>query len=423
MGTHPTLPSYAILPGSSSDSNSSTDITLTSYLHKHPTLISKSVRDRFAASKSSNSQADSPNDTAQGELPFLFKILSIGKALSIQTHPDKELAERLNAEKPKMYKDDNHKPEMAIALTDFRGFCGFRPVNEIVGYLDSVKEFGEIVHVDESTRSSIQSLASKFDEKTKKDVLRGIFDSLMKADSSKVEKAVHALSSRYRQALDNKERVEVDESIAELVCTLNSQFPGDVGVLCSFVLNVVSLTPGQAIFLKANEPHAYLDGEIVECMAASDNVVRAGLTPKARDVQVLVDMLTYDDTPSDAKRMKPTPFKPDEQSQSAEQYTQANNEAPSLEYNPPIDEFSVVRTDLQAGQSETHRAIEGPSLLIVTQGQGSLNGHQSSIDGQDRRFDIRKAGQVYFIGAKTKITLENTSQNGEALITYRAFVE
>jgi mannose-6-phosphate isomerase len=406
MGTHPTLPSHTILPGSSS----SDKVTLTSYLGKNPALIGKQVREKFASS--------------EGELPFLFKILSIGKALSIQAHPDKELAKRLHAEKPKMYKDDNHKPEMAIALTDFRGFCGFRPVQEIVGYLQSVKEFGDVIQLDENIQSSIKALDSNNDEETKTSVLRGIFDSLMKADPSAVEKTVDALADRYRQSLDKGEKVEVDAAIAELVCTLNEQFPGDVGVLCSFVLNVVSLTPGQAIFLKANEPHAYLDGEIVECMAASDNVVRAGLTPKARDVQVLVDMLTYDDTPSDAKRMKPTAFTPDPDSASAKKYANGSDtNVPSFEYNPPIDEFSVVRTCLEQGEAETHRAIDGPSLLIVTQGQGALTGHGSSAERQDRRLDIQKAGQVFFIGAGSKVTLENRSGDGQALITYRAFVE
>lgn len=74
---------------------------------------------------------------------------------------------------------------------------------------------------------------------------------------------------------------------------LNSQYPDDVGVLVSLLLNYYSLVPGQALVLAANEPHAYLSGNCVECMATSDNVVRAGLTPKFKDSVTLVNMLTY----------------------------------------------------------------------------------------------------------------------------------
>lgn len=74
---------------------------------------------------------------------------------------------------------------------------------------------------------------------------------------------------------------------------LEKQYPGDVGVIAAFLFNYVKLSPGEALYLGANEPHAYLFGECIECMATSDNVVRAGLTPKNRDVETLCSMLTY----------------------------------------------------------------------------------------------------------------------------------
>lgn len=79
----------------------------------------------------------------------------------------------------------------------------------------------------------------------------------------------------------------------QLVLRLEKQYPADIGVIAAFFLNYVKLNPGEALVLGANEPHAYLSGECVECMATSDNVVRAGLTPKHRDVQTLCSMLTY----------------------------------------------------------------------------------------------------------------------------------
>lgn len=81
-----------------------------------------------------------------GQLPFLLKVLSVAKALSIQAHPDKALAERLHAARPDVYKDDNHKPEMAVALTDFEAMCGFRPYSEIAQHLTTdYPELGKLV--------------------------------------------------------------------------------------------------------------------------------------------------------------------------------------------------------------------------------------------------------------------------------------
>ena len=62
---------------------------------------------------------------------------------------------------------------------------------------------------------------------------------------------------------------------------------------CRWIVDICPDAADQAIYLAANEPHAYLSGELVECMATSDNVVRAGLTPKLRDTEVLCSSLTY----------------------------------------------------------------------------------------------------------------------------------
>merc|ERR1719245_1101037 len=84
-------------------------------------------------------------DSLKGKpLPYLFKVLSVNKSLSIQAHPDKALAEKLHADRPNVYKDDNHKPEMALALTKFQAMCGFRPYAEIAKFLEEVPEFGEL---------------------------------------------------------------------------------------------------------------------------------------------------------------------------------------------------------------------------------------------------------------------------------------
>lgn len=79
----------------------------------------------------------------------------------------------------------------------------------------------------------------------------------------------------------------------ELALLLEQQYPADVGVISSFFFNYVKLSPGEGLYIDANQPHAYVSGECIECMATSDNVVRAGLTPKYRDVKTLCSMLSY----------------------------------------------------------------------------------------------------------------------------------
>lgn len=107
---------------------------------------------------------------------------------------------------------------------------------------------------------------------------------------------------------------------------MNEHFPNDVGSLCLFFLNVIELEPGQAIFLPAKEPHAYLSGDCIECMACSDNVVRAGLTPKYKDVETLLAMLNYVGSSGQSKIFQP---------QVVDEHT--------LLFAPSVDDFAVAK--------------------------------------------------------------------------------
>ena len=195
------------------------------------------------------------------DLPFLFKILSVNKALSIQAHPDKILAEKLHLKDPTNYKDDNHKPEMCICLSDsfeaLSGFCSDQKFNE---NLHQLPEFHSFIG------------NGSFKDQ---------FKVLMNCKKQDIENQITIVKTKPKTPL------------IELILTLNVAYPNDVGVFCPVFMNYVKLTKYQALFMAANEPHAYLKGCCVECMANSDNVVRAGLTPKFRDVNNLIDMLTY----------------------------------------------------------------------------------------------------------------------------------
>jgi mannose-6-phosphate isomerase len=141
-----------------------------------------------------------------------------------------------------------------------------------------------------------------------------------------------------------------------------------------------------------------MDTDIIECMANSDNVIRAGLTPKLRDIPNLVNTLTYVAAPASHHAVKPQSFQ---------------DTVTSTLYDPPISEFSVVSVTLAMNQTDAHRALDGPSIAIVAGGEGKLQWGGESLD-------ITR-GEVVFIGAGTAINFSATG-NGEELKIYRAFV-
>ncbi|KAJ3105738.1 Mannose-6-phosphate isomerase, partial [Phlyctochytrium bullatum] len=326
----------------------------------------------------------------EGDLPFLFKILSIRKALSIQAHPDKTLAKELFERFPKIYKDPNHKPEMAVALTPFEAFIGFRPLSSIAANLEAFPEFKTLLSPDVVQ----QFLATHATPGKEKEVLRALFKSLMESDQGTV--AAHIQKLVARLAAGNVGAYKKG-SLEELVLRLNEQFPDDIGIFCAFFLNYVELKKGEAIFLAANEPHAYLSGDCVECMAASDNVVRSGLTPKFKDVDTLIRMLTYNHGTADSQVLRGEPFKSTKFSRL---------------YDPPIEEFSIVQVELAAGATdvETHPPIDGPSVLIVTDGEG-----EAVVAGKAAAL---KKGFVFFVEAGVDVTFKGSAAG---LNVFRAY--
>jgi mannose-6-phosphate isomerase len=173
---------------------------------------------------------------------------------------------------------------MAIALTPFRGFCGFLPLPQLLLLLSTIPEMRSLigeapltalaksVNVELSAASSDvdEALVKMAKESVKggsveerkpgqKEALKGVFEVLMKASGSSVKDALKSLLARYTES-DSKCATQAEQDLVELVKELNSQFPDDVGVLCCFVLNVVELEVGKSVFLKADEPHAYISG-------------------------------------------------------------------------------------------------------------------------------------------------------------------
>ncbi|KAH9846395.1 mannos-6-phosphate isomerase [Lenzites betulinus] len=377
MGTHHTSPTRLLDAEKLSD-----------HLAAHPELMGARVIERYRDA-----------GAAEGNLPFLLKVLAIGKALSIQTHPDKAMAERLHAERPDVYKDANHKPEMALALTPFQAMCGFLPLSRIASYLTAVPEFAALV--PQTIADAFLFVAPSLEPTGPKEkaALKDVFAAVMTAAPALFQPQLEKLVARY----EGGDVRDAERDVVELVVRLHSQFPGDIGVFCAFVLNHLTLKPGEAIFLAAGEPHAYVSGDIVECMATSDNVIRAGLTPKLRDVPNLVAGLTYNSSPASKHLVQPATFAP--------------GAAHSTLYDPPIPEFAVVRTELAAGAREAHRAVDGPSIAIVTEGRGAV----AWGCGGGERLEVSE-GEVFFVGAGQEVELVGEGERGR-LVVHRAFVE
>lgn len=382
MGTHPSLPSKDLETGRS----------LLDLVSDNQALMSTEISKKY-----------------NNKLPFLFKVLSIHKALSIQAHPNKKLAGELHAKDPKNYPDDNHKPEMAIAITHFESLCGFRPLKEIVHFLKTIPPLRALVGEDRASSLENTAAAEDSDLVTSKSSLRAAFTALMKSAPEDVRAMSKSLISQAEsQEITPGPSVNTSAELCELVTRSHANFPHDIGLFVLFFLNYVQLAPGQALYLKADDIHAYVSGDIIECMASSDNVIRAGFTPKFQDVNTLTEILTYDHDPPAQQLLQPVDYP----------YVTLNTAAyssgsDSLLYDPPIEEFSVVRTALKAdGAKATFEGIAGPSVVICTSGQGS-------ISVGPKREDL-KEGFVYFVGATAECVIES---RGADMVTFKAFCE
>lgn len=214
-----------------------------------------------------------------GSLPFLFKVLCAEKALSIQVHPSKTQAEAGFAKEeaagisPKAanrnYKDPNHKPELVFALTPYQAMNGFRAIPAILALFDAM------------ALPALAELTAALRQSQDEAGLQHFFHQMLILDGARKEAALTGLLA-YAAARQD------DETFA-LITSLAAQYPGDVGLFSPLLLNVVTLKPGQAMYLDACTPHAYVRGTGLEIMANSDNVLRAGLTPKYIDVAELLD--------------------------------------------------------------------------------------------------------------------------------------
>jgi mannose-6-phosphate isomerase len=257
-------------------------------------------------------------------LPFLLKVLAADKALSIQVHPTlaqarsgyaAEEAAGIAPDAPnRNYADANHKPELLCALTPFEAVCGFRPITETLALLDEL---------------AIPELAFVAERLRRPDGLRAAFSALL----------THAEPTNLATAVAAHATADGPLRAAWLAA---HDFPGDIGIVLTLLLNYVRLEPGEAIYLGAGNVHAYLRGVGVEIMANSDNVLRCGLTPKHIDVPELLKITDFSELVEPRWPVDRTTFR------------------------VPVPDFRLERLD-PAGELDVE--IDGPAVVLCTSGE------------------------------------------------------
>ncbi|MCL2731084.1 MAG: mannose-6-phosphate isomerase, class I [Actinomycetia bacterium] len=278
-------------------------------------------------------------------LPFLFKVLAAGAPLSVQVHPDlaqakagfaDEEARGVPLDAPhRNYKDANHKPEMIVALSPFDGLCGFRRPADAADLIealdvDSLAPYVDILRAHPEDRA-----------------LREVLAAVLGADPQAVVATVHAATeAAARLAADPTTPYAADYAAYAKAAR---SFPGDRGIIAAMLLNYVQLQPGEALYLGAGVPHAYLDGLGVEIMANSDNVLRCGLTPKHIDVPELLRIVRF--AADDPGVLRP----------------EAAPDGEEL-YAAPIDEFRLSRYVLAPGADPRVLEAGTPQILLCTSG-------------------------------------------------------
>ncbi|MGN7964692.1 mannose-6-phosphate isomerase, class I [Microbacterium sp. 22179] len=284
-----------------------------------------------------------------GTLPYLLKLLAAAQPLSIQVHPTLAQAKQgweresgLALDDPQRnYRDANHKPELLVALSErFESLSGLRPVAQTLQLIDALAPTAAVVALRE--RLSAEG-----------DVLRDTLEWLLDGSAGEaVDGVIDAVVTASRG--DAGEWSDTLRAIARIADT----YPGDPGVVVALLMNHLVLRRGEGVFLRAGLLHAYLSGLGVEIMAASDNVLRGGLTPKRIDVPELLSLV--DTAPGLVPVLRPA------------------EEGAITTYDVPVPDFALRRIVLDG--SPTSVPVDGRTMVLATGGTVRIEGADAAID-------------------------------------------
>lgn len=278
-----------------------------------------------------------------GKLPYLLKLLAAASPLSIQVHPTIDQARAgwareagLDAGDPaRNYRDDNHKPELIVALSDrFESLSGIRPVEDTLRLLAAIDgNTGVLALADRLTRG----------DGALRDTLGWLLSGEAQAEVDDVIRAVRVAATS-----DAGEWATTFLAVSAIA----DAYPGDPGVVVALLMNHVVLRRGEGIFLRAGLLHAYISGLGVEIMAASDNVLRGGLTPKRIDVDELLSIV--DATAAEVPVLRP------------------EGAGPVTRYEVPITDFALSRVVLTG--TDVVVPVFGPTMILSTEGRVGVRG-------------------------------------------------
>ncbi len=300
-------------------------------------------------------------------LPYLLKVIAADSPLSLQVHPQRERAVGgyvredavgIPLDAPdRSYRDRNHKPELVYALTRFEAMCGFRAPRRATELLEGLD-----ARIARQLLGILRSQPSASGIET-------AFTWLLRPDSRPKPDAVEELAAACAARLAaGSPSPRADRTVVRL----QEAYPGDPGVVTSLLLNPVTLQPGEALFVPAGGVHAYLRGVGVEIMASSDNVLRAGLTPKHVDVEELLRNVDYVAAPP--IRVAPERF----------------HGATKMFY-APVDDFELSVTHVEDGASHPLPG-RGPRVLLC------LDGTVTAVSEHDGELELHR-GQAAFVPA------------------------
>ncbi|MFD0966454.1 mannose-6-phosphate isomerase, class I [Seminibacterium arietis] len=328
------------------------------------------------------------NPTALGQkklantLPYLLKILDVEKPLSIQLHPTKQQAEtgfiRENAkgipltDSKRTYKDNNHKPEMMIALSDFWLLHGFNHKEKIIATLKK--------------RPSLTALAEQLTHQN----LDQFYAHIMQAEQAQLFSWLHPIiienktSYQHNQLSLNNPDYWVLYTIEAMEVPLDKL---DAGLICFYLFNIVQLKKGEGIYQDAGIPHAYLRGQNIELMSCSDNVIRGGLTPKHVDIAELLKII-------DCHEINPKIIPPAPKTQSV------------FTYVTPARDFALTNIRYKSNQKLTLETTYAEILLIM---EGEVKIYQNNTT-----LTLKK-GEAAFICADTDYQIHGIT-SGYAVI-------
>ena len=316
--------------------------------------------------------------------PFLLKILDVKDMLSIQVHPSKAGAEEGFAKENtkgvpldapnRNYKDDNHKPELMVALSDFWLLHGFKPTEELIYTLLNVVELRELLPIFNHSGYS------------------GLYKHVMMISQEEVNRILQPLLDNL--AVANKEsepdRFDEDYWVAKAAASFNKNGNIDRGIFSIYLFNLVHLKKGEGIFQLTGVPHAYLEGQNVEIMANSDNVLRGGLTTKHIDVPELLKHTKCEAT-------YPSILSGEE----------IGTHEKLFKTSAPDFQLSVI--DLAAGDTISFTPIT-TEILLLTEGMAELDDDNIEVRlGQGNPAAVAFTGQVFYLAAATRSTIFRAS--------------